>query len=395
MKLALARRSEPSAHAPALAFASDDVTRDALIAAFATRGWPANAIAPGGIAGALQLRRQTAVNLLVVDIDGSVDPAADVAALAATGTARRILAIGSVNDVALYRALTVAGAGDYLVKPFAAALANALEAPDTGSGEARRCPIVVVTGARGGVGASTIAANLAWVLAEERHRRVALLDLDLHLGSVALAFDMESGRGLREALERPSRIDSLFVERALEKRGQRLAILAAEEPLQDHPLVDPAAPDVLLHELQGRFDAIVIDLPRNPGLMQQQFLASASHICVVAEHSLAGMRDTMRLHVLARDCAPTAKVVIIAGGLDRADPKVTRSDLERGLGRKIDAVVPWDRKAVMGAAGSGKPLGEVAPSSKVLVVLRGLADGIAGAPAARATNLFKRVLRGG
>src|SRR3546814_12807229 len=89
---------------------------------------------------------------------------------------------------------------------------------------------LAVIGARGGVGASTIATSLAWLLSERGKRATALLDLDVHFGTGALALDLEPGRGLTDAIENPSRIDGLFIARAMVKASEKLAVLSAEAP---------------------------------------------------------------------------------------------------------------------------------------------------------------------
>jgi pilus assembly protein CpaE len=392
-------RAEPVT-APVRAFAADPATHTIIAGAFAARGWPAAAVQIGGVEQALQLDDAgAALDLLLVDIVQSPAPAADIAALAAGGVARRIIALGAVNDVTLYRELVAAGAADYLVKPvdertLTAALDQAAQPEPAGAADAPSRTIAVM-GARGGSGATTLAVNLASLLAEEHRKRVALLDLDPHFGTAALALDVQPGRGLREVLERPDRIDSLFIERALERHGERLRILAAEEPLEDELAIDTAAPSMLLHEVRRHFDAVVVDLPRNAGLAGRQVLAAASHIVIVLEFSLAGLRDGMRLQALARDVAPQARLILAAGAGDRADPKVGRAELERGLAGKLDLVVPWDRKAVATAAAAGKSVGEAAGGSKLHVALRDLARLTGESPAAkRGLSLFRRVRAG-
>src|SRR5205085_6436501 len=101
---------------------------------------------------------------------------------------------------------------------------------------------------RGGVGATTAAVSCAWLMATEQRERVALVDLDLHFGTVALKLDLDPGSGLCEALEQPSRIDSLFIERAMVKVTDNLRVLAAEASATQH--LDAGAVDMLLHELR-------------------------------------------------------------------------------------------------------------------------------------------------
>src|SRR3546814_12869987 len=99
-----------------------------------------------------------------------------------------------------------------------------------------------MVGARGGFGASTIAPTLAWLLSERGKRATALLDLDVHFGTGALALDLEPGRGLTDAIENPSRIDGLFIERAMVKAREKLAVLSAEAPMSS-PVITAGSAD--------------------------------------------------------------------------------------------------------------------------------------------------------
>lgn len=392
MKLAVAfaRPAALDAGGPAMAFAADAATRGVMSAAFAERNWPASAVMEGGATAALRLPAlDRPLDVAIVDISDSANPPADIAALAASGLAARLIAVGATNDVTLFRDLLSAGAADYLVKPVsraallgAVSLATAPAAPAIG--EART---VAVIGARGGVGTTTVAVNLAWLLGGEMRKRVALVDLDLQFGSVALALNLQPGRGLREAMERPSRIDSLFLERALEKAGDRVHILAAEEALTEDVQCDPGAPAVLLHELRDRVDAVVMDLPRHCGLVERQALAEAQHVVVVTEQSLGGVRDTLRLLALVQDCAPGALVHIAARDGGRT-ARLPMADFVRALGRKPDLVLPHDPKGVQ-AAMLGKPVVALAPKGPSARVLRPLAAALAGT-APKRRGLFAR-----
>jgi len=381
MKLAVAfaRPAAPDTTGPVMAFAADAATRGVMHAAFAERNWPATAVLEGGVAAALRLpAMDRPLDVAVVDISDSANPAADIAALAACGLATRLIAVGGTNDVALFRDLLAAGAADYLVKPLSrAALLGAVSLATTpaapAAGEARTNAVI---GARGGVGTTTIAVNLAWLLSGELRKRVALLDLDLQFGSVALALNQQPGRGLREAMERPSRIDSLFLERALEKVGERLHVLAAEEALTEDVRTDPGAPAVLLHELRERVDAIVLDLPRHCGLTERAALAEARHVVVVAELSLGGVRDTLRLLALVQDCAPAAAIHIAVRDGGRG-ARLPAADFARALGRQPDLTLPHDPKS-MQAATLGRPLADLAPKGPLVRALRPLALALAG-----------------
>src|SRR5439155_16997222 len=246
----------------------------------------------------------------------------------------KLVVLGTVNDVALFRDLLAAGASDYLVKPLTReALVAVLErtsaplgtTPD-GLGQ-----VVVFIGSRGGVGATTSAVACAWLLAAERRGRVALIDLDLHFGTVALKLDLDPGSGLCEALEQPSRIDSLFIERAMIKVSDNLRVLAAEASAAQHLAVDAGAIDMLLHELRRKFAKVAVDLPRGASSMQRVVLAGASHVVLFCERTLAGLRDTIRLQSLVREQAPQARLWLVEAGAAGERALIGKSEFEKGI----------------------------------------------------------------
>ncbi|QLH39881.1 MAG: P-loop NTPase [Defluviicoccus sp.] len=185
-------------------------------------------VVAGTVADAVrELAARPTPDHLVVDLAGSGDAIAAVGALADVCDAgTRVIAVGDVNDVGLYRSLIREGVQDYLLKPVSVeSLRAALEAGTIADGTSRDTPgeLIAVVGTRGGVGATAVATNLAWALAHEQKRRVALIDLDLFFGSCALMLDLEMGHGLREAMENPARIDSLFIERSMVRESDSLS----------------------------------------------------------------------------------------------------------------------------------------------------------------------------
>jgi pilus assembly protein CpaE len=155
--------------------------------------------------------------------------------------------------------------------------------------------LVAVSGTRGGVGSTTLATSIAWLIAHERRRRVVLVDLDLQFGTVALSLDLEPSHGLREALENPTRIDGLFMDRVLVQHSERLFVLSAEESPDETLLLDYGAVELLMTELRNKFHYVIVDLPRSPNPSTQQIVQTATDLLLVTDLSLAGMRDTMRI----------------------------------------------------------------------------------------------------
>jgi pilus assembly protein CpaE len=382
---AAARKTAPgSAPREALAFVADAASRDAVAQALRDAGLVGATIAEGGISAALKQVELGTPRILLVDVATTSTPVQDVAALAAImepGT--KLIVIGGTNDVALFRDLLGVGASDYLVKPIDVQHLHAAltEGAGTKSGQApaKLGRIAAVIGARGGIGSTTIAVNTAYILSHERKQKTALVDLDLHFGTAALALDVEPGRGLRDALEKPGRIDSLFLERAMAKIGERLFVLGCEEPLRERPSVDPSALETVIGELRQNFSWVLLDMPRWFVATQPHALAGITDIVLVCDQSLAGIRDTMRLLDLIKESAPQAQLKLVAGSPDGAKPKISRADFEKSIGRKIDYEIPFEAKTAAAGANAGKPLSAVARSGKLVKALRQIAADLGGA----------------
>jgi len=323
--------------------------------------------------------------VLVIDLSESQAPIAELSAARAVGGPElKILVLGAVNDVSLYRDMIAAGATDYLVKPPAREqLAALFEKNSGGGGTGGLGNVVAFLGSRGGVGNTTAAVATAWVLAEERKERVALVDLDLHFGTIALKLDTDPGNGLCEALEQPSRIDSLFIERAMIKVTENLRILAAEAAMAEPLIVDTGAIDVLLYELRRKFQWVVVDMPRFVTPLQRVVLAAANRTIVLCERSLAGLRDTIRVQTLLREHAPQARLLLLDSGAHGDRATVGKSEFEKAVGKSFDGTLSYDTKAAGAAANAGQPVTMAAPRSVYAREINQLVTTIGGATEAK------------
>jgi len=375
-------------HGEFMAFVSDDASV-AVLRNFAERqGFPAASVQMGGPDMFAQMLEQTsAPKFAIVDIDGQPDPVASATRLATLcGAECKLIAIGSANDVSLYRRIVAAGLGDYLVKPLTGeVLAQAYAAALRGSGgvggknEAREAKIVVMIGSRGGVGATTIAVNTGWLLAHKFKLHCALLDLDLQYGTSALALDLEPGRGLRDVVTSPQRVDSLMVASSMVAASDQFSVLGAEESVEDSVLVDGTAITALIKELRGNFDFIVVDLPRHLLAGQKRLLAAAHDIVLVSELSLAGIRDTLRIKNALTSLGSTARLTVVSSRVSQLQPgQVDQAAFEKGTQIKIDFTIPEDTKSVTVAANTGKALGAVLPDAPVTKALLPLVTRLSG-----------------
>lgn len=362
----------------AIGYVADADTARVLAGRLEARGLTAT-IKPGGVHAAVtEYRNAMTPRLLFVDLSDTSDPLAEIDALAEVcepGTI--VVALGEENDVGLFRALIAAGIADYLVKPIAAeaidaALDNAAEQPAV-SESTENGRVIAFIGAHGGVGSTSLAVNCAWTIAEEHQKQVAIVDLDLKFGSVSLAMDIEPGRGLREALQNPGRIDGLFVAGAAININDRLYVLGSEEPMEDNVNFDAEALDILLRELRRTFEVVILDIPRSLAADIQPVLSDAT-VVVVSDMTLVGVRDTLRIVGFAkRAVAGGGKVltVINRAGADKK-AQIPKAEFEKGVEAKIDIMIPEDVKAMALASHSGKAVAVVAKRAKITGAIREL-----------------------
>jgi pilus assembly protein CpaE len=298
-----------------------------------------------------------------------------------------VIAVGQVNDVRLYRDLLASGIHDYLLKPLAASqLRDSLTQaqavfmnPRNSDGETvKKHVATAVVGTRGGVGASTLATSLAWLFSADHKRPTALLDLDVHFGTGALALDLEPGRGLTDAIENPSRIDGLFIERAMIRANEHLAILSAEAPINSPLMTDGSAFLQLEEEFRQAFEMTVIDLPRNMLINFPHLLTEVNVVALVAEMTLASARDTIRLLSWLKTNAPGAQPLIVANKVQAGTTEISKADFEASIERKINFTIPFDQRAASNAAKLGQTFADANRSAKAGGVLRDIAKAIVG-----------------
>ena len=365
-----------SLRVPFTAFVCDDSTADMLRPIAVEHGWSPEKVNKGGLRNAVQtLSVSASPSILFVDLSESGDPVTDINALAEVcepGTV--VIAAGQVNDVRLYRDLVASGIQDYLLKPFTAdqlrdAFANAqltISGPRLNEATTERPNITTaVIGVRGGVGASTIASSLAWLMGDKAGRSTALLDLDVHFGTGALALDLEPGRGLTRAIENPRRIDGLFIERAMVRANDRLCVLSAEAPLNQWILNDGSAFFQLQEEIRHAFEGTVIDMPRTMVVQFPHLIGDVNVVVVVVDFTLAATRDAIRVLSWLKANAGQAKVIVVANKVLPSIQEVSRKDFEHSIERKVDILLPADPKAAMQAAKLGQPLAKATKSSKI------------------------------
>jgi pilus assembly protein CpaE len=347
-----------SAGGESLVFTDNPEICDAIARVLSSGSVQRVTVLEGGIAAALEAPMPDAPTT-IVDISSSPDPITDIAMLSEV-VRGRIVALGPINDVAFYRSLASAGAADYMVIPptddmLVEALTPPVEKP-TEEAESDSCRVTAVIGARGGVGATTIALNIAWCLAHNLGQRTGLIDLDLHFGTCALSLDLLPGRGLRDALDNPERIDPLFIASAMVNESENLFILGGEEPLENKSELNTYAVDPLVGALKSNFSALVYDLPRTVAVYHPRLIQTSTEIIIVTDFSLSGMRDVLRLKSFVNDFGSELDARIVAVESKDKRGVLSQKDFEKGIEGQIDFVIPYDPALANNAANGGKAI---------------------------------------
>lgn len=306
------------------------------------------------------LEKDTTPRVLIVDISGIDDPFAALDDLAGVCTPDvRVLVVGERTEIGFYRDITRnVGVHEYLHKPLTRDNVARLFAPHVqGSGDIgqdRGGQVTVVCGVHGGVGATTIAVNLALELEELTRSHVALLDLHLQGGAAAMMLGARVTSGLRVALEEPERVDALFLDRVGVPIGERIRLIAAEEPMEAD--VRPTEEGVrrVVDMLRQRFNHVVVDVSMPPGPMERAVLARARHVVLVLGPDVASIRDTVSVRKLVAMTGAAGRVITVLNGLGRRGYLPIKLVAE-GIGGPPDVVIPDLPRQLPRAANLGRP----------------------------------------
>jgi pilus assembly protein CpaE len=348
----------PAGRPAALAFVADAESEAVLQNAF--RQKLPGTVQRGNIVKAIQyIAAERSPRILVVDISDVGLPVTEVHRLAdVCEPGVSVIVIGTRNEVGLYRDLLHAGVSEYVVKPLTPnlmekALHTATHGADTAPISRKLGKLVVVAGARGGVGTSTIAVNAAWYFANRHARRVALVDLNLHNGSCSLMLNLAASSGLRDALDNPLRIDSLFLERTMMLHGERLYVLGSEEPLDDELQFSPAAFDTLIEVLREQFHYIVVDAPRMPSPATRRALETADTRVIIVDQTLLAVRDAARLARL-QPAGEHRDIFVVNRGGEAGRRSIRVDEIAGALEQRVRCVVPFQPTLFAAAAASGE-----------------------------------------
>jgi pilus assembly protein CpaE len=293
----------------------------------------------------------------------------------------KVVVIGKVNDIILYRDLMARGISEYLVAPFNVLdFIRTISGLYTTAGSEPLGKIIAVTGAKGGVGASTIAHNIAWSIARDLEAQTVIVDMDLGFGTAGLDFNQDPPQGIAEAVFAPDRVDSNLVDRLLSKCSEKLSILAAPATLEKVYDFSDTAFDSLIDILRNSTPYVVLDIPHMWTAWTKRLLIGADELVIVGAPDLANLRnmksilDTVRG---ARRHDGQPKLVLNYVGIPKR-PEITMGDFSKAVDLEPVMTIPFDPKLFGTAANNGQMIAEVDAAHKVAEMFSELARAVSG-----------------
>ena len=293
----------------------------------------------------------------------------------------KVIVLGKVNDIVLYRQLIARGVSEYLVWPFTvvdfvAAISGLFRNP----GAKPLGRVISVIGAKGGVGSSTIAHNLAWHLSTSLEMATIVADLDLGFGTAGLDFNQDPPQGVAEAVFAPERVDSTLVDRLLSKCGDNLHLLAAPAMLDRVYDFAETSFDSLIDTVRASTPWIVLDVPHAWNAWTRRLLVGADEVIIVASPDLANLRNAKNIMDNIRAARPQDHPprLVLNGVSMQKRPEISVADFCKTIEVEASAIFAHDAKLFGAAANNGQMIAEIEPKSKSAEVFLDLTNQIAG-----------------
>ena len=338
----------------------------------------------GGVAAAIEAYRTAPTpNVIMLESEARGDSILHgLDALAESCDAgTRVIVIGRHNDVTLYRELVRRGVSDYMISPISTldvvrAISGLFSAPD--AKPVGR--VIAVVGAKGGVGASTIAHNIAWAMARDLSLDSVVTDLDLAFGTAGLDYNQDPPQGIADAVFSPDRIDTNFVDRLLSKCTDHLSLLAAPATLERVYDFGAEAFDSIFDVLRTTMPCIVLDVPHQWVGWTKRALVNADEILVVAAPDLANLRNAKNILDLLRSARPNdhrPSYCLNQVGVPKR-PEIKPVDFAKALEEQPIAVIPFEPQLFGTAANNGQMIAEVSSGHRTAETFRQIATVLTG-----------------
>jgi pilus assembly protein CpaE len=337
----------------------------------------------GGMAAAIEAYRSAPTpNVILLEAEPRTDILGGLDQLATVCDAgTRVIVIGKVNDVTLYRELVRRGVSDYVIAPVVTidvvrsicGLFSAPEAKAVGR-------IIAVVGAKGGVGASTIAHNVAWAIARDLALDSVVADLDLAFGTAGLDYNQDPPQGIADAVFSPDRIDTAFIDRLLSKCTDHLSLLAAPATLERVYDFGTEAFDSIFDTLRSTMPCIVLDVPHQWTGWTKRALIGADDILIVASPDLANLRNTKNMYDLIKASRPNDRAPLYClnqVGVPKR-PEISAAEFAKAIETPPIATIPFEPQIFGAAANNGQMIAEVSANHRTTEMFLQIAQRLTG-----------------
>ena len=337
----------------------------------------------GGMAAAIEAYRSAPTpNVIVLESDTRNDLLAGLDQLATVCDAgTRVVVIGRINDVMLYRELVRRGVSDYVLAPVGAidvvrSICNLFSAP-----EAKAVGrIIAVVGAKGGVGASTISHNVAWAIARDLAMDAVVADLDLAFGTAGLDYNQDPPQGIADAVFSPDRVDTAFIDRLLSKCTDHLSLLAAPASLDRVYDFGSDAFDSVFDTLRATMPCIVLDIPHQWSGWTKRALIGADDILIVAAPDLANLRNAKNLFDLLKAARPNDRPPLYClnqVGVPKR-PEIAAAEFAKAIESQPIVSIPFEPQIFGSAANNGQMIAEISANHKSIDMFLQIAQRLTG-----------------
>jgi pilus assembly protein CpaE len=359
----------------------------------------------GGVAAAIEAYRTAPTpNLIVLESSGDrntlIGQLEGLAEFCDAGT--KVMVIGHENDIALYRDLISRGVSDYVVAPLdVLGFIGQVSALYSGATADALGRTVAVIGAKGGVGASTIAHNLAWSVSRALEYQTVIVDLDLPFGTAGLDFNQDPPQGIADAVFSPERLDTNFVDRLLSKCSDTLSILAAPATVDRLYDLPEQAFDATLDILRATTPCAFLDVPHQWCAWTKRVLVAADEVVIIATPDLANLRNAKTMIDSLRSARMNdhpPRIMLNMVGVPKR-PEISLAEFTKAIEVEPIGVIPFEPKLFGVAANNGQMLAEVEAGSKIVETLEEVSRGLMGRTTVRRAKktllgpIFERLSR--
>ncbi len=236
--------------------------------------------------------------------------------------------------------------------------------------------VIAVVGAKGGVGASTVAHNVAWAIARDLQLDTVVADLDLGFGTAGLDFNQDPPQGIADAVFSPDRIDTNFVDRLLSKCTDHLSLLAAPATLDRVYDFSSESFDSIFDALRATMPFVVLDVPHQWSGWTRRTLMAADDILIVAMPDLANLRNAKNMLDLLKASRPNDRrpyYLLNNVGVPKR-PEISSADFAKALDDQPVAIIPFEPQVFGAAANNGQMIAELSASHRTAESFRQLAQ---------------------